>query len=165
MVSELHAAYFLALAEVREPDLRGRHELKLSESWERDHDNLRAALRWYLDGRDMIPFTRLAVAVWWFWLFREHWREGRAWLEYGLAVHTVLSPSLHAKLLLAAGAVSCAVSDFSQARMLLKESLTLSRELGDEMGIADALYILGFVGYGEGKYAQAAADCAESLFG
>ena len=90
-----HAAYYLALAERAEPELNGAGQLRWLDRLEREHDNLRAALAWCLDTSTQAQENedaqagetglRVAGALHWFWLFREHYAEGLAWLERALA--------------------------------------------------------------------------------
>ena len=46
---QAHAAYYLALAEQAEPELGGPRQAVWLEQLEREHDNLRAVLRWSLE--------------------------------------------------------------------------------------------------------------------
>ena len=47
-VREAHAAYFLRLAETAEPELQGQHPAIWWGRLEREYDNLRAAMHWWL---------------------------------------------------------------------------------------------------------------------
>ena len=47
-VQHRHATYYLTLAERAEPELIGSHQLRWLDQLEREHDNLRAALAWWL---------------------------------------------------------------------------------------------------------------------
>src|SRR5258706_155752 len=89
-----HAYYFLALAERAGPALRGQDQRAWIFRLEREHDNLRAALRWLLDqsvpeGSDTTAEReaglRLAGALGYFWYVRGYHTEGRRWLEEALA--------------------------------------------------------------------------------
>jgi ATP/maltotriose-dependent transcriptional regulator MalT len=49
---------------------------------ETEHDDLQAALTWYLDDkRDIAAGAKLALALSWFWYLRAYLAEGRRWLE------------------------------------------------------------------------------------
>ena len=50
-----------------------------------EHDNLRAALAWLAQTDDTATGVRLAGRLAWFWFYRNHWAEGRGWLERALA--------------------------------------------------------------------------------
>src|SRR5579871_915705 len=72
-----HAAYFLALAEGAEPALKGAEQAVWLERLEREHDNLRAALRWAVESAEGEMGLRLGGALWRFWYVRGHLSEGR----------------------------------------------------------------------------------------
>ena len=48
---------------------------------EREHDNMRAALTWALERKEVEVALRLGGALWWFWWLRGHYSEGRRWLD------------------------------------------------------------------------------------
>src|SRR5207237_757599 len=82
---QAHAAYYLALAEEAELQTVGTQQTLWLKRLEREHDNLRTALRW-LNAQDETELTlRLSGALWWFWSVRGHWTEGLQWLEKALA--------------------------------------------------------------------------------
>ena len=83
-VRRLHAQYFLSLAEVAFPELRGPHQLEWLDRLEPEHDNMRAALTWALERKEVELALRLGGALWWFWWMRGHNSEGRRWLEEAL---------------------------------------------------------------------------------
>ena len=49
VLRQQHADYFLALAEKAQPELFSAEQLSWLDSLERDHDNLRSALEWYVE--------------------------------------------------------------------------------------------------------------------
>jgi tetratricopeptide (TPR) repeat protein len=93
-----------------------------------------------------------------------YWSEGRHWLEGALAAAEAHSPTpARAKVLQAAGYLAEGRGEYARAHSLLKEALTLCRELGDRRGIAFSLYALGRVANAEGDARQAVALLEESL--
>jgi predicted ATPase len=79
-----HAWYFLALAEEAEPELLGPQEAQWYERLEEEHDNIRAALSYSLEGAEPELGLRLAGTIWWFWRRHGHLSEGLRWLGGGL---------------------------------------------------------------------------------
>jgi predicted ATPase/class 3 adenylate cyclase len=139
-----HVAYFLALSERAEPRLTARDEGWL-DRLEREHDNLRAALRWSLDSGEAEPGLRTAGALWRFWQMRDHLEEGRRWTDQLLSLPAAEArTSGRARALSAAGSLAYWLRDARSVRGLYEESLAISRELGDLRGEAEATYNLSF---------------------
>ncbi len=159
-----HAAWCLKLAETAEPELVGPRQVSWLERLEREHDNLRAALRWCIDRGDAEMGARLGGALWRFWSIRGYPREGRSWLTelrtLGSAQRT--TPA-HAKVLAGAGRLAYDQGDYVASRALHEESLAIRRELDDAPAIARSLGHLGDVAHQLGDYAAAQALFQESL--
>ena len=84
-VQEKHAVWFLTLAEQSELEIHGVRQKEWLERLHREHDNLRAALRWSLQEPDQAETAlRMAAALFWFWNFAGYLSEGRAWLKSAL---------------------------------------------------------------------------------
>jgi tetratricopeptide (TPR) repeat protein len=171
-----HGAWCLALATEAEAARSGPAQGGWLERLETEHDNLRAALAWGLAGEavgmemetepDAITpdvGLRLAVLLRWFWDVRGHLSEGRRWLERALTVHSAADPLWRAQALTGAGRLAERQGDYTQARRLYEESLTLWRALEDRRGIANSLIGLGVVASCQGDLAGATAIFAESL--
>jgi len=141
-VQRRHAAYFTGFAETAEPDLT--RDPAVIERVGRDHDNIRAALAWTIQHDEARLGMRLGYAVWRFWHQRGHLREGRQWFERLLAL-----PSAHdrtperAKGLIGAAGIAYWQNDYPAAEGWYLEAEAIYRELGDEVGLADALYNTG----------------------
>jgi predicted ATPase/class 3 adenylate cyclase/Tfp pilus assembly protein PilF len=157
------AAYYLALAEQAELELIGPQQGVWLARLEAEHDNLRAVLRWALDGGEVELAARLGSAVWRFWWVHGHLSEGQRWLEQVLARRDALTVPVQAKALCAAGAIMRPQMDTQRAQALYEESLALFRALGDTEGIAKLLKNLGTVLSDQGDYAGARARFEESL--
>jgi len=144
-----HAFYYVMLAEEAEPHLSGTEQALWLACLEREHDNLRAALRWSLEqgevGQNMELALRLGGALAQFWILHGHFSEGRTFLERALTGSQGVMASVHVKALEAAMYLALNQGDFDSAKMLGEESLALSRELGHTSGISSILSQLGFV--------------------
>jgi tetratricopeptide (TPR) repeat protein len=86
---------------------------------------------------------RLAGGLTLFWSVRRYLSEGRAWLDRALAADPDASLSLRAKALWALGALAALADDYGAAIGAGKESLALYQELGDTVGMARALQVVG----------------------
>lgn len=140
-----HALWFLALAEEAEKGLTGPQDLVWLRQLEIEHDNLRAALRWFLERGETELGLRLAAALGKdFWRASDRLREGLQWLEAALAGAGGPSPT-RAKALAYAGWIAWERLDFERSTVFSEEALALSRELGYKEGTAAALYSLGMV--------------------
>ncbi|MEU8149661.1 BTAD domain-containing putative transcriptional regulator [Nonomuraea sp. NPDC048901] len=81
-----HAAYFLRLAELAEPHLRGREQLTWIARLLAEHDNLLAALHFAVDRGDADTAVRLAAAMGIFWTFRGNRQDSVGWMKLALDV-------------------------------------------------------------------------------
>ena len=73
-----HLEYFTQFAEEAEPRLRRDEQLAWLERVEREHDNMRAALAWALEGGKSERALRLASALFYFWELHGYWSEGKS---------------------------------------------------------------------------------------
>jgi predicted ATPase/DNA-binding CsgD family transcriptional regulator len=162
-LQQAHAAYYLALAEEAEPNLRVTGQEQWLERLEREHENLRAALRWLEEQGEREQALRLGGALWWFWWVRGHARAGRAFLEHMLAAGDEIAAGVRAKALNAAGALASLQGQVAQAERLCQEALPIFRELGDAQGIVNSLWILGYATVEQGQFAQARAFAEEAV--
>jgi predicted ATPase/DNA-binding SARP family transcriptional activator len=161
-VRRAHAAYYLALAEEAEPRLTTAEQMPWLDFLEREHNNLRAALRWSLQSEDTQTTLRLAGALWRFWYVRGHLSEGMRWLEQALDLDGG-EPSLRARVLGGGGELAHSQGDLDRAQELREEALAMSSQLGDEAQIAAALNGLAFVIRRRGEFARARAMHQEAF--
>src|SRR5437588_174227 len=160
-----HADYYLNLAEETEQKLRSAQQVIWLERLEREHDNLRTALRWLVEREEVEMALRLGGAMCQFWAMRGHLSEGRQSLEgilSGSNLETV-SMRVRAKALNGAGVMAHTQGDYGQAKVLCQESLELFRKLGNRRGIASSINGLAFVAMVAGDYAAASGMFEESL--
>ncbi len=159
-----HAEYFASLAEQAEQERSGAAQ---QQQWrnrlETESDNFRAAMSWALTQRQHAFVLRIASALWRFWWTHGYWREGRQWLEQGLAGTESIPDALRAKALTRMAWMSHKLGDNPHAIASLQAALTLWRLIDDQAGIALALSNLGGLVLTQGDYAGATAMLEEAL--
>ena len=169
-ISEQHLNYILRLAEeiMPQPESHSGQSKEQLEKLEREHANLRSALRWAIEHSKTDSALRLGAATGPFWELRSYWREGRAWLERVLDVSRNTGSSStstvgYAQALLQDGVLAWRQCDYPVARELLERSLARFRELDHPSSIAATLEFLGGVTYEQGDYAAAQRVYEEAL--
>jgi len=126
-----HAIFFLQLAENAYPKMYSAEQSTWYNRLEVEHANLRAALRWTLEGQEAEMGLRLVGALYRFWRLRNHAREGRSWLEQVLAQPGAKARTIaRATALRGAGFLAFSQGDFPEAHRLLAESVSVGREVG-----------------------------------
>jgi predicted ATPase/DNA-binding CsgD family transcriptional regulator len=159
-----HADYFVTLAERAEPELPGARQGYWSARLRVEHDNLRTALVWSLGGGDAELGLRLVGALRDFWYYGGHIAEGGRWAERALESAGNVSPALRAKALNAAGQLAFARGDHEHGKLVHREALALSREVGDRINHAWALVLLGWhLSAYPDRYGEGIALCEEGL--
>jgi predicted ATPase len=159
-----HASYYLELAEESERASQGPLQGAWLERLEAEHDNLRAALAWSLSPQgDTEMGLRLAGALSHFWYVRGHHSESRAWLQSALERSSGITTAGRAKVLFGAGQLAWFQGELARSNTLLKESLTLYRNLGDDAGAAYALLFRGRTAISQGDHRRGGTLLEESL--
>ncbi len=158
-----HSEYFLAELEASEGDVIGPLQRAWLERWEREHDNLRAALRWARDSGSREIGLRLGGMMWRLWLLHGHLNEGRAWLESMLASSEEVPAEVRARAVRGMAALTVEQHDLEAAARWCESGLGLYRELGDEPGVGDMLNSLGTIARLQGDYARSRCFYEESL--
>ncbi|HEX4836171.1 MAG TPA: tetratricopeptide repeat protein [bacterium] len=150
-----HRDWCIMFAERAALELQGPDQRAWLRRLETEHDNLRAALVFSLEGASGDAALRLVGALWWFWHVRGYLSEGRAWLAKAITGTEGAPPLARAKALYGAGVLAWRQGDFERARALCQESLILYRDLGHSLGIASAISILEQVARSQGDTARA----------
>ncbi|MFE4367591.1 BTAD domain-containing putative transcriptional regulator [Streptomyces sp. NPDC056835] len=78
-VERRHLAAYRELARTGDPELRGPRQARVLRRFEREHDNLRAALRTAVDHKEEQEALCLVLSMGWFWQLRDHRPEASAW--------------------------------------------------------------------------------------
>ena len=144
-IAARHAEAYLSLAEAAAPHLTAEDSTAWLDRLERDHDNLRAALRQATDGGDTRTALRLVSALWRMWQIRGHLHEGRRTVERTLALADVARyPGELAGAYEALGSIAYWQGDLPASREPYARALELYREAGNDEAVARAIYNLGF---------------------
>ena len=156
-VRRRHAEYFLGLVEEMQP-LRGtRHQ-----AVEADHDNVRAALAFFVDANAPAMQLRLCNASWRYWYVRGLLSEGMAHVERALRSEAVELQPLRVDALRAAAVLAWAQGEFSRSVDLAKASLAIATQFGDEIAMARAFISIGVALHSQGDLAGAEAAHGQS---
>ncbi|MFE9744895.1 BTAD domain-containing putative transcriptional regulator [Saccharothrix saharensis] len=153
-----HAAFYLALAERADPELRAAGQLAWLDRLDADTANLRAAH----DALGPVDAARLTCALTWYWFLRGRLREGRrlmtatdpvtvAWRAgFGVLLGEAAEPAAvtgtadiddrrqRARARWFLGYVLSTVGDMPSAEKLTDQALAAFEELGDRWGVAAA---------------------------
>ncbi len=140
-----HAGYYLARAEAVWRQAREAEGDAALEQFDRDHDNMRAALQWLLRN-DPDAALQLAGAIGPYWQTRGRHTEGRALLGRALR-HPGGAPSHRARALMAAAILAHRQSDYSSAMALAEQGIALYRALDDRAGLGRALQTCAWIAY------------------
>ena len=137
---ERHRDWFLDLVERAKPDFfRGPDPVETLAEFDREHDNLRAALEWSAsEPSGAGPGLRLAAGLWRYWEIRGYLVEGRRWLDRTLAATDGEVSALRANTLTGAGILASMQGDWRAAFDFHSESLVQHRALGNPHSIAYA---------------------------
>jgi predicted ATPase len=145
---ERHFQYFCTIAKQGEVQL---YKCNRFVDWaEAEILNIRAALSWALDKRNeaahSISHTGQALElmshIHLLWFSRDHFSEGKEWLDQLLAAHTAQSPE-RARGLVVASIFAWYTGDLQEQAKLAQQSLDLSRKLASNKHIAWSLCWLG----------------------
>lgn len=153
-----HATCFLALAEELAGQPGAAPDSARLDTLTRNLDNLRAALRYWIDSRAH-EAVRLAAALREFWYGRGHLAEGRAWLAQALA-STASADGARGYALLSAGQLAHNQGDHADARSALDAALAIFIDLDDSRGRAAVLNELAWLHF-DAHAPAAAIDCFE----
>jgi predicted ATPase/DNA-binding winged helix-turn-helix (wHTH) protein len=142
------------------PILRGHGQLPLLRRLRIEQENVRAALDWALSSEAFVEQgVELAGALFWFWVKRGQFEEGRRWLERAL---TVGSASGWRRARVCAGLANIDYFQGVDATAHLAEAVSLGREAHDAWVVAHALAIQGLVALERGDQEAATARAVEA---
>jgi len=145
LIRDRHLKAFIALAQQAQPHLFGPRRKEWLDRLEEDHDNFRAALEWSVTSGNAEEAMRLSAAFWRVWQMRGHLHEGRRRMDDVLAMPgSGEFPAERLAALEAAGGLAYWQADMAVAQRFYDECLALTRTLGDDRALANALYNAAF---------------------
>jgi tetratricopeptide (TPR) repeat protein len=161
----LHRDWYLALVERAKPDFfSGPPPARWLEVFDREHDNLRAALEWSsTESGGTQAGLRMTAGLWRYWEIRGHFVEGRRWLDRTLTATDGEVSTLRANAMTGAGVLAHFQGDYPAALAFNEESLALHRELGHRPSVAYALFNLANIAAEQGNFERARELFAEGI--
>ena len=174
-IREQHARYYSRLVE--RLDLAGSTRLlspsqdarapRRIETLDDAQDNVRAALRWWLETERASEGLVLVRALGPLWAVQGPPPDGRRWVEavFDLAEREPdgVPPALYAQALMFGAIFARTQGDFTKGRMLLERCVAIWRTLDDDLGLSQGLSNLGANQLFMGEFDQADASLSESL--
>jgi predicted ATPase/DNA-binding XRE family transcriptional regulator len=160
-VHQRHAAYFLGFGDSLEPQRlyptgTAFPTAEQLRSLEREHDNLRAALRWWIESADVERATRQAGLLFQIWFSRGHVTEGHEWLLEILSLPSAVgSPAIRRRVLPLFARLACRHGQDSVSLEAYEELLEAQRLAGDRFGAAQTLIEIANVQYLRAAYTDA----------
>ena len=137
---ERHARYYTELVSRAAENRTGQPFPERLQLAVNDHDNLRQAFEWLLvhDREQALRFVAQLGTNLNFWELGGFFQEGRRWLQRTLE-DTQGSVSIErARALLAAAALSSAITDFEYGLQCVQQAQQLFQQFGDQRGEIDA---------------------------
>lgn len=134
MLHERHLAYYADWAAAIAPRLHSPTQAEWLGRLEREHDNLRLALRRALvdSSAPSLPAARLTGALGQFWLRRNYAREGARWTQLAAAhLPADTPPEAAGRLFSAAGSMAWLCSDLAAAMDYHRRALAAFRAAGN----------------------------------
>jgi predicted ATPase/class 3 adenylate cyclase len=139
-----HGRYLCDLAAEEEPRLTAGTDAL--DRLEREHDNLRVALRWAAESGETRLALTTAAAMWRFWHLRGHLREGSRRVEELLRLPGAEAPTAErARALIGLAGLVYWMGDYAAALRAYEEALPITRATGDRRLEAEVHYSLGYV--------------------
>jgi predicted ATPase/DNA-binding SARP family transcriptional activator len=157
---QAHLSYFLSLAGKAAKELEGPHQLSWLDRLEREHHNLREALRRARETGDTALAARLAGALGDFWFIRGHVSEGIYWLNEVLAHETTAAQAVIGRCQRALGLLCYRRGDLASAMQWLERADETFTGLDDQAELARTLIGISLVLRHQGTFTSA-RNCAE----
>jgi predicted ATPase/DNA-binding CsgD family transcriptional regulator len=152
-------AYLVSLAEQYAPEELNANHVSLLE---RELENLRSAMARALEQGESESVLRLATAAGSLWYLRGYYAEGCDWLERGLALAGGDNTVARARALAWQGQLLQLRGEYAAAQRSIADALTRQRALGDAVGSALSMAMLGQLALMRGDIVRARGLCSEA---
>ena len=143
-----HANYYAEMASQSYQEFRTARHVYWFDKLRAEQENMRTALAWSLSSGDSHDALRMVADLRDHWLYNGSAAEGFRWCEQILEKEPDAPPDLLAGVFCTAGTLAHNKGDIAQGEQLLRRSLELYRQSGDESGGAWALILLAISGVG-----------------
>jgi predicted ATPase len=160
---DLHADYFVGLAERAGPERMTAPVERWGERLSAESGNIRAATRWLLDRPAPGQAARMAWALWNSWWLRWYLPDAVAWTEEVLKASDALSTEERMMATFVFGVSSWALGDDANGLPRLEEAYALAQELGDRVTIANVQATLGSATARSGRFEEGEELVREAL--
>jgi non-specific serine/threonine protein kinase len=156
-----HAAYFLVFGDPFGADrFYPAGATMPTAEWlrqlEREHDNLRAALRWWIESEDIERAIKQAAVLFYMWFSRGCVTEGYEWLGEILALPAAVgSQAVRRRVLPLFARLACHHGDHTRSLEAYAELLAAQRSAGERYAAAQTLIEVANVHYLRSAYTDA----------
>jgi non-specific serine/threonine protein kinase len=162
---DMHATYYVELGAWLDPNRLQpgeRFDDRLRQI-DAEHSNLRAALTHLARRGNASSVLELAGWLAVFWCHRDHLREGRQWLDWGLA-HTSETPTVaRGRALVGLGLMLWTQGDADASVTASEAGLAIAEACDDSVMVSLAMHDLGLVETGRRRWADAARWFEQAL--
>jgi predicted ATPase/class 3 adenylate cyclase/Tfp pilus assembly protein PilF len=163
IIADKHLKHFAELADTAAKELRGSRHSQRIALLDSETGNFEKGLLWSVESSNNAEGCKLAGSLGYYWQLRGHISEAIRWLEAVSKSRPEVIDNTYCKVISHKGNFYRMLSNFEKSGKFLLESLNLSREIGDESGVADTLNRLGINEFDQGRFEEAIKYYEENL--
>ncbi len=162
--SRRHAEYFRDFVSSAEKEIRGEKGKEWIKAIEYENANIEKALKWSIDNGNTVVANRIASSMGTYWQLRGLISEAAFWLSQTIKLEDKIPTPDLCKVLSHAGNFARIQGEYQKAGELLRESLEMSRQIGDINSASDTLNRLGIFEYDLGNFEESIRYYEQNLF-